>query len=168
MGYSNKACLLAWNQPAHLLPLPVLQVFADGIPPRPNGLFPPNDPLLRRLAADPNCHPFEKHLPGEQDCYELLLPNGGWATGDTAAARGVDLRLFYKVGRGARSAVWGSDDKTTCMQHLGVHALCYAWRRARDMLRMPVCRSRLRVRRTARSRARCSLATAPASAPATT
>lgn len=128
----------AYNQPAyHLLPLPVLQVFADGIPPRPNGLFPPNDPLLRRLAADPHCHPFEKHLPGEDSCYELLLPNGGWATGDAAAARGVDLRLFYKVGRGTRSAVWGLDDNTTSMQHRWMHALCYAWRMARGKLRMP-------------------------------
>ena len=77
-----------------------VQVFADGIPSRPNGLFPPDDPLLRRLAADPRCHPFEKHLPGEHSCYELL-PKGGWATGDATAARGVDLRLFYKVGRPA-------------------------------------------------------------------
>lgn len=74
------------------------QVFADGIAPRPSGLFPPGDPLLRRLAADPHCHPFEKHLPGEQSCYELL-PKGGWATGDAAATKGVDLRLFYKVCR---------------------------------------------------------------------
>lgn len=73
------------------------QVIADGIAPRPHGLFPPGDPLLRRLAADPRCQPFEKHLPGEQSCYEPL-PKGGWATGDAAAARGVDLRLFYQVG----------------------------------------------------------------------
>lgn len=73
------------------------QVFADGIPFRSHGLFPPKDPLLRALAADPRLRPFEKHLPGADSPYERL-PKGGWTTGDAAARNGLDLRLFYKVG----------------------------------------------------------------------
>ena len=73
------------------------QVFADGIPFRPHGLFPPQDPLLRALAADPRLRPFEKHLPGAASPCERL-PKGGWTTGDAAARNGLDLRLFYKVG----------------------------------------------------------------------
>ena len=72
------------------------RAFADGIPFRPHGLFPPQDALLRLLAADPRLRCFEKHLPGEAAPYELL-PKGGWATGDAAAKNGMDLRLFYKV-----------------------------------------------------------------------
>lgn len=74
-------------------------VFADGIPHRPSGLFPPGDALLRTLASDPRLHAFEKHLPGESAPYELL-PRGGWATGDACAARGMDLRLFYQARQG--------------------------------------------------------------------
>lgn len=78
-------------------------VFADGIPHRPSGLFPPGDALLRTLASDPRLHAFEKHLPGESAPYELL-PRGGWATGDACAARGMDLRLFYQARQGP---LWG-------------------------------------------------------------
>ena len=67
----------------------------DGIPFRPHGLF-DEDELLLRLSATPNCWPFEKHLPGPVSPYERL-PQGGWITGDAAAAhRGIDLRLFYQ------------------------------------------------------------------------
>lgn len=76
-------------------------VFADGIPPRPSGLFPPGDALLHALASDPRLHAFEKHLPGEHAPYELLK-RGGWATGEACAARGMDLRLFYQVCSTAR------------------------------------------------------------------
>ena len=69
------------------------RALADGIAPRPSGLFPPGDALLLELAAS-GARPFEKHLPGAASPYEPL-PAGGWATGDAAAARGLDLRLFY-------------------------------------------------------------------------
>ncbi|PSC67699.1 thioesterase superfamily [Micractinium conductrix] len=71
------------------------KVLADGIPFRPHGLFPPQDPLLAHLSAEPKLHPFEKHVPGTEACYQVL-PSGGWASGDTAAANGVDMRLFYQ------------------------------------------------------------------------
>jgi len=66
----------------------------DGIPHKPSGLFPPKDPLIQRLSTTNNCWAFEKHLPGVQSPYELL-PRGGWITGDAAAQKGIDLRLFY-------------------------------------------------------------------------
>ncbi len=62
---------------------------------RLHGLFPPGDELLLKLARRPDSWPFEKHLPGVNDPYELL-PQGGWITGDAAAQRGIDLRLFYR------------------------------------------------------------------------
>ncbi|KAK9819763.1 hypothetical protein WJX72_002087 [[Myrmecia] bisecta] len=70
------------------------QVLADGIPYRPDGLFPPNDPLLKELVTV-GCIPFEKHLAGAISPYELL-PGGGWTCGNAAARNGFDLRLFYK------------------------------------------------------------------------
>ena len=73
------------------------QAFRHGIPFRPRGLFPPADPLLARLAADPRLRPFEKHMSGLGGPSEAL-PRGGWATGDAAAAAGLDLRLFFQVG----------------------------------------------------------------------
>lgn len=72
------------------------QARRDGIAHRPHGLFPPGDALLTRLAVTPGFWPFEKHLPGAASPYETL-PRGGWITGDAAAQRGVDLRLFYQV-----------------------------------------------------------------------
>lgn len=71
------------------------RAFAHGIPFRPSGLFPPGDPLLARLAADARLRPFEKHLPADASSYQSL-PAGGWASGDAAAARGMDLRLFWR------------------------------------------------------------------------
>lgn len=70
------------------------QAQLDGIPARPAGLFPPNDPLLAALSRLPGGWPFEKHLPGLDSPYQLL-PRGGWVTGDSACASGLDLRLFY-------------------------------------------------------------------------
>lgn len=75
------------------------RVLADGIPPRAAGLFPPGDAVLQSLALNPRLHAFEKHLPGASSSCESL-PKGGWATGDAAAARGLDLRLFYKARAG--------------------------------------------------------------------
>lgn len=58
-------------------------------------MFPQNDKLLHALSTEPDQWPFEKHLPGFHSPYESL-PNGGWITGNAAARRGIDLRLFYK------------------------------------------------------------------------
>lgn len=71
------------------------QAQLDGIPGRPAGLFPPGDALLAALARLPGSWPFEKHLPGLGSSYQLL-PGGGWVTGDSACAAGLDLRLFYQ------------------------------------------------------------------------
>ena len=65
---------------------------ARGIPPRPAGLFPASDPLLARLAATPGAWPFEKLLPG--DGVSHAPPALSWASGNGAAAAGVDLRLW--------------------------------------------------------------------------
>jgi hypothetical protein len=71
------------------------QAKLDGIPFRPDGLFPPGDALLAQLSDTAGCWPFEKHLPGAATPYEML-PYGGWITGNAAAQRGIDLRLFYQ------------------------------------------------------------------------
>lgn len=71
------------------------RVFAHGIPYRPHGLFSENDELLVQLARDPGLAAFEKHLPGAESSYQYL-PEGGWMTGDAAASRGIDLRMFYR------------------------------------------------------------------------
>lgn len=71
----------------------------DGIPFRPHGLFPHGDKHLVELANTSSCWPFEKHLPGQKSPYEQL-PQGGWITGDAAAERGIDLRLFYREPEG--------------------------------------------------------------------
>ena len=71
------------------------QAKLDGIPFRPDGLFPPGDALLRQLSSTAGSWPFEKHLPGAVTPYEML-PYGGWITGNAAAQRGIDLRMFYQ------------------------------------------------------------------------
>ena len=71
---------------------------------RDDGLFPLNDELLSALSSEPDQWPFEKHLPGFNSPYESL-PNGGWITGNAAAQRGIDLRLFYKEPQ--PGSVWG-------------------------------------------------------------
>ncbi|KAL6780719.1 hypothetical protein ACKKBF_B12030 [Auxenochlorella protothecoides x Auxenochlorella symbiontica] len=72
------------------------QVVAHGIPSRKHGLFADDDALLLELCASPDMAAFEKHLPGEAGPYQPL-PRGGWVTGDEAAARGIDLRMFYRT-----------------------------------------------------------------------
>jgi hypothetical protein len=72
-----------------------LQAKKDGIPFRSEGLFPPGDALLAQLSGTAGCWPFEKHLPGAGSPYEIL-PYGGWITGNAAAQRGIDLRMFYQ------------------------------------------------------------------------
>eukprot|EP00995_Heteronema_vittatum_P004514 NODE_1701_length_907_cov_232.231935_g1184_i0.p2 GENE.NODE_1701_length_907_cov_232.231935_g1184_i0~~NODE_1701_length_907_cov_232.231935_g1184_i0.p2 ORF type:complete len:268 (+),score=86.71 NODE_1701_length_907_cov_232.231935_g1184_i0:58-804(+) len=64
-----------------------------GIPVRPNGLFPPDDPLLMALVKDPLAHPYQKHLLGQDG--ELQMATKGWIATDTAAAHGLDLRYFW-------------------------------------------------------------------------
>jgi hypothetical protein len=71
------------------------QAKKDGIPFKPDGLFPPEDALLKQLSSTANTWPFEKHLPGAGTPYEML-PYGGWITGNAAAQRGIDLRMFYQ------------------------------------------------------------------------
>ena len=66
---------------------------------REDGLFPEVDPLLRELQQLPNCHPFEKHLPGQLGPVQKL-PKGSWASGNVPAKHGFDLRLFYQVTAG--------------------------------------------------------------------
>ena len=69
-------------------------VFAHGIPYRSNGLFPLDDALLTEFTADATLKPFQKAIPGyEQGSF---LSCESWAVGDDAAARGLDLRYFYR------------------------------------------------------------------------
>lgn len=69
-------------------------VFAHGIPYRANGLFPLDDALLTEFTADATLKPFQKAIPGyEQGSF---LSCESWAVGDDAAARGLDLRYFYR------------------------------------------------------------------------
>lgn len=72
--------------------------FANGIPFRPNGLFPPNDALLLELASDATLAPFQKNVIGPGAAGEPRFePVGSWAHGDVAAANGLDLRCFYRT-----------------------------------------------------------------------
>ena len=49
--------------------------FANGIPFRPNGLFPMNDPLLTQLSSDPGCHAFQKNVLGfDEDGEPTYVP----------------------------------------------------------------------------------------------
>ena len=71
--------------------------FANGIPFRPNGLFPMNDPLLTQLSSDPGCHAFQKNVLGfDEDGEPTYVPADSFAHGDGGAANGVDLRCFYR------------------------------------------------------------------------
>lgn len=78
--------------------------FARGIPFRRNGLFPLNDPALSKLSNDPRLKPLQKHFPIDHPpFYECV--GGCWATGDDAAASGLDLRYFYDDVNKSLSAV---------------------------------------------------------------
>ena len=84
------------------------EAFRNGIPFRPNGLFPLGDPLLAQLSNDATLRPFQKNIavavPGaggdeaeEEEDYRLhYIVADSWATGDVAAANGLDLRYFYR------------------------------------------------------------------------
>ena len=65
--------------------------FANGIPFRPNGLFPMNDPLLTQLSSDPGCHAFQKNVLGfDEDGEPTYVPADSFAHGDGGAARILD------------------------------------------------------------------------------
>ena len=70
---------------------------AAGIPRRRHGLFPPNDALLSRLAADASLKPFQKHLVDEHGVLQLTQVS--WPVGDDACQRGIDLRYFIDSSR---------------------------------------------------------------------
>jgi hypothetical protein len=72
--------------------------FATGIPFRPNGLFPPNDTLLTKLSTDPTYFPFMKHVPCERP-HDFVVAPGCWASGDSVAKAGLDVRHFYRFPR---------------------------------------------------------------------
>jgi hypothetical protein len=71
------------------------QCQVDGIPFRPNGLFPPGDPQLIALAAQSGFFPFQKHCFRASD-ETWALSDSSFVVGAAAAAeRGIDLRYFY-------------------------------------------------------------------------
>jgi hypothetical protein len=78
---------------------------ADGIPDRPNGLFPPGDRVLTEMAsrsqggsAGGALVPFQKHLfVASREAW--VLTENSFVVGNAAAAeRGIDLRCFYDPG----------------------------------------------------------------------
>ena len=76
-------------------------VLAGGLPPRRAGLFPPGDKTLAELGSGGVMKPFTKYLPlkcaAGGDAFALTAD--GWASGESAAAHGLDLRLFIRPGQ---------------------------------------------------------------------
>ena len=70
---------------------------ACGIPFRPNGLFPPSDPVLAQILSE-GFRPFTKHLNGARGALEPC--DDCWPLGPAACAHGLDLRYFYRPPRG--------------------------------------------------------------------
>ena len=68
--------------------------FENGIPFRPDGLFPIGDELLTALSHDNTLRPFQKNCIG---CGGDFVKAESWATGNLAARRGLDLRYFYRA-----------------------------------------------------------------------
>lgn len=68
---------------------------AEGIPDRPHGLFPPNDPVLAKLAKTRGLKPFQKCCVGGSGQLELV--NDSWGVGNEACVKGIDLRYFLDV-----------------------------------------------------------------------
>mmetsp|Transcript_7011 Transcript_7011/g.15993 ORF Transcript_7011/g.15993 Transcript_7011/m.15993 type:complete len:328 (+) Transcript_7011:103-1086(+) len=69
-----------------------------GIPFRPNGLMPPGDDVMKacvKRANQTNGFPFQKLLVYPQS-QQLDVAQVSWATGDKAAAAGLDLRYFFE------------------------------------------------------------------------
>lgn len=71
---------------------------AAGIPFRRHGLFPPDDPVLTKIAGERSLRPFQKHLVDGNG--QLQLTQVSWPVGDDAAMRGIDLRYFIDTSRG--------------------------------------------------------------------
>lgn len=74
-------------------------IIPAGIPDLTDGLFPPDDPLLKRLSSQ--YRPFTKALVcGTRDGGHSFAPvREGWVVGNGAAAHGLDLRLFVTPGK---------------------------------------------------------------------
>jgi hypothetical protein len=73
-------------------------VLRDGIPPRSNGLFPPDDEFLSLVAN--NWSPFSKGLPTpcKDGSFAFTIAEHGWASGENSIGHGMDLRMFIKPG----------------------------------------------------------------------
>ena len=73
-------------------------ILATGIPPRRFGLFPPDDALLKRLTTTHK--PYTKALPHltADGTFAFATVADGWASGESAARHGMDLRMFIKPG----------------------------------------------------------------------
>lgn len=73
-------------------------VIAYGIPDLQDGLFPPNDPLLRRLASQ--YKPYTKALavPTVDGGFAFQQVPSGWVSGSSACGHGIDLRFFVQEG----------------------------------------------------------------------
>ena len=74
-------------------------VIAAGIPPLADGLFPPDDPLLKELSSQ--FKPYTKALATQTvgGGYAFRQVEAGWCVGSHAAAHGIDLRLFVARGK---------------------------------------------------------------------
>eukprot|EP00873_Tetraselmis_striata_P018893 jgi/Tetstr1/439157/TSEL_027609.t1 len=98
------------------------QALADGIPDRPDGLFPQNCPVLAALLAD-GFVPFQKHLSALDAPNKLV--HDSWAVGNSAARAGLDLRYFYRAGAPhgelAGAVVFGEAAKIGGAFDVGVH-----------------------------------------------
>ncbi|KAK9838957.1 hypothetical protein WJX74_006741 [Apatococcus lobatus] len=103
-AHSNQPPAVKLHQMAATVAGYMLQAIADGIPDRPDGLFPPGDQLLLDLAQLHGSHPFEKHLAGLHSPQEWLT-QGSWVSGNNACQNGFDLRLFYQ--EPVQGAQWG-------------------------------------------------------------
>ena len=81
-------------------------VIAAGIPDLAEGLFPPDDPLIKRLSA--KYKPYIKALacPTADGGVGFHPVETGWVVGNNAAAHGIDLRLF--ISPGSERKLWGA------------------------------------------------------------
>ncbi|KAK9862844.1 hypothetical protein WJX84_006053 [Apatococcus fuscideae] len=102
--HSNQPAAVKLHQMAATVSAYRQQSIKDGIPDRPDGLFPHSDDLLTQLATQQGSHAFEKHLAGLSSPQEWL-PQGSWVSGNSACQSGFDLRLFYQ--EAAEGEQWG-------------------------------------------------------------
>ena len=73
-------------------------ILRDGIPPRSNGLFSPDDEYLEFVAR--HWSPCTKGLPTpcKGGGYAFSIVEHGWASGENCIAHGMDLRCFIRPG----------------------------------------------------------------------